>query len=108
MSEKFVVENEAGHYPNDNKTEDWQDDFRGKVYISETGWYWAGIKKNEGGNNRPPLVAKLRKMTQEMVQKYCHDIKVLTKEQAKEKFSKADSGSSRRRGDSEIDDDIPF
>ena len=43
-----------------------------------------------------------------MVQKYCHDIKVLTKEQAKEKFSKADSGSSRRRGDSEIDDDIPF
>ena len=26
----------------------------------------------------------------------------------KEKFSKADSGSSRSRGDSEIDNDIPF
>jgi hypothetical protein len=108
MSEKFVVENECGYYPNDNKKEDWQDDYRTKVYISEPGWYWAGLKKNEGGGNRPPLVSKLRKMTQEMVQKYCHDIKILTKEQAKEKFSKADSGSSRSRGDSEIDNDIPF
>ena len=47
-------------------------------------------------------------MTQEMVQKYCNDIKVLTKEQAKEKYGKGDSGASRSRGDSEIDDDIPF
>ncbi len=38
MSEKFVVENECGYYPNDNKKEDWQDDYRTKVYISEPGW----------------------------------------------------------------------
>lgn len=54
------------------------------------------------------MQVEVRKMTQEMTQKYCHDIKVLTKEQAKEKYGKGDSGASRSRGDSEIDNDIPF
>ncbi len=107
MSEKFTTQNKAGLWNNDNKQEPWQDDYRSKIYISEPGWHWIGAVE-KGGEGKPAMQVEVRKMTQEMVQKYCHDIKVLTKEQAKEKYGKGDSGASRSRGDSEIDNDIPF
>ncbi len=107
MSEKFTTQNKAGLWGNDNKQEPWQDDYRSKIYISEPGWHWIGAVE-KGGEGKPAMQVEVRKMTQEMVQKYCHDIKVLTKEQAKEKYGKGDSGASRSRGDSEIDNDIPF
>ncbi len=107
MSEKFTTQNKAGLWNNDNKQEPWQDDYRSKIYISEPGWHWIGAVE-KGGEGKPAMQVEVRKMTQEMTQKYCHDIKVLTKEQAKEKYGKGDSGASRSRGDSEIDNDIPF
>ena len=78
MSEKFTTQNKAGLWNNDNKQEPWQDDYKSKIYISEPGWHWIGAVE-KGGEGKPAMQVEVRKMTQEMTQKYCHDIKVLTK-----------------------------
>ena len=52
------------------------------------------------------MKVNLRALDHDSVDKYCADIQVLTKEQAKEMWSKP--GSERVRNDKEIDSDIPF
>jgi len=81
---------------------------RGKIYVEKPGWHWVGIKEvAKNGNDRAPdLKLSLRALDRESVSKYCGDTKVLTKEQAKELWSKP--GSERTRSDKEIDSDIPF
>jgi hypothetical protein len=108
MTEKSVVENQTGVWTNDNKREEWMDDFKGKIYVEKPGWHWVGIKEvAKNGNDRAPdLKLSLRALDRESVSKYCGDTKVLTKEQAKELWSKP--GSERTRSDKEIDSDIPF
>lgn len=108
MADKSVVENQTGVWTNDNKREEWMDDFKGKIYVEKPGWHWIGVKENakNGNANAPDLKINLRALDRESVEKYCSDIQVLTKEQAKEMWSKP--GSERTRTDKEIDSDIPF
>ena len=46
MADKSVVENQTGVWTNDNKREEWMDDFKGKIYVEKPGWHWVGIKEN--------------------------------------------------------------
>ena len=107
-TDKSVVENQTGVWTNDNKREEWMDDFKGKIYVEKPGWHWVGIKENakNGNANAPDMKVNLRALDRDSVDKYCADIQVLTKEQAKEMWSKP--GSERVRNDKEIDSDIPF
>jgi len=108
VADKSVVENQTGVWTNDNKREEWMDDFKGKIYVEKPGWHWVGVKENakNGNANAPDLKINLRALDRDSVDKYCSDIQVLTKEQAKEMWSKP--GSERVRNDKEIDNDIPF
>ena len=108
VADKSVVENQTGVWTNDNKREEWMDDFKGKIYVEKPGWHWVGIKENakNGNANAPDMKVNLRALDRDSVDKYCADIQVLTKEQAKEMWSKP--GSERVRNDKEIDSDIPF
>ena len=108
VADKSVVENQTGVWTNDNKREEWMDDFKGKIYVEKPGWHWIGVKENakNGNANAPDLKINLRALDRDSVDKYCSDIQVLTKEQAKEMWSKP--GSERVRNDKEIDSDIPF
>jgi hypothetical protein len=48
-------------------------------------------------------------MDNAQVNQYCGEYTVLTKEQAKEKYSRSETpGASRQRTDKELDDAIPF
>ena len=103
MSEKYVTENESGLWNNDSKTEDWMDDFKSKIYISEPGWHWIGARENEG-DNRPALQVTVRHMDDKQINQYCSEYTVLTKEQAKEKWSKKEPDKKK----TESEDDLPF
>jgi|TARA_R100000049_G_C1940634_1_gene84742 hypothetical protein len=103
MSEKYVTENESGLWNNDSKTEDWMDDFKSKIYISEPGWHWIGARENEG-DNRPALQVTVRRMDDKQINQYCSEYTVLTKEQAKEKWSKKEPDKKK----TESEDDLPF
>ena len=108
VTDKSVVENQTGVWVNDNKREEWMDDFKGKIYIEKPGWHWVGIKENAKGDNdrAPDMRVNLRPLDRESVEKYVGEVRILTKEQAKEMWSKP--GSERVRNDKEIDNDIPF
>jgi len=108
VSDKSVVENQTGVWVNENKREEWMDDFKGKIYIQKPGWHWVGIKENDKGQNdrAPDMKVNVRALDADSVSRYCSDIQVLTKEQAKEMWSKP--GAERTRTDKEIDNDIPF
>jgi hypothetical protein len=108
MADKFVTENRTGLWNNDRKMEEWQDDFRSKIYIKEPGWHWIGAREG-AGEGKPALTVEVRKMDNAQVNQYCGEYTVLTKEQAKEKYSKSETpGASRQRTDKELDDTIPF
>ena len=107
--DKFAVENKGGGWPNDRKTADWQDDFKGKIYVKGLGWCWFGLKE-QTGENRPAFQLELRLMDDEAIKQYCSEISVLTKEQAKEKWS---NGPTTPQGNGGYKpavnvDDIPF
>lgn len=107
MADKFVTENRTGVWPNDRKVEEWQDDYRSKIYVAKAGWHWIGIREG-AGEGKPAMNVELRHMDNAQVQQYCSEYTVLTKEQAKEKYSKSETpGASRQRTD-ELDDTIPF
>jgi hypothetical protein len=108
VADKSVVENQTGVWVNDNKREEWMDDFKGKIYVEKPGWHWVGIKENAKGDNdrAPDMRVNLRPLDRESVEKYVGEVRILTKEQAKEMWSKP--GSERVRNDKEIDNDIPF
>lgn len=108
MADKSVVENQTGVWVNDNKREEWMDDFKGKIYVEKPGWHWVGIKENAKGDNdrAPDMRVNLRPLDRESVEKYVGEVRILTKEQAKEMWSKP--GSERVRNDKDIDNDIPF
>ena len=108
VTDKSVVENQTGVWVNDNKREEWMDDFKGKIYVEKPGWHWVGIKENAKGDNdrAPDMRVNLRPLDRESVEKYVGEVRILTKEQAKEMWSKP--GSERVRNDKEIDNDIPF
>ena len=108
VTDKSVVENKTGVWVNDNKREEWMDDFKGKIYVEKPGWHWVGIKENAKGDNdrAPDMRVNLRPLDRESVEKYVGEVRILTKEQAKEMWSKP--GSERVRNDKEIDNDIPF
>ena len=108
MADKFVTENRTGLWNNDRKTEEWMDDYRSKIYITSPGWHWIGAREG-AGEGKPALTVDLRAMDNAQVQQYCSDYTVLTKEQAREKYSKSETpGASRSRADKEIDSDKPF
>ena len=105
MAEKtYITENKAGLWNNDRKTDDWMDDFNGKIYIAKAGWHWVGAKEQEG-DNKPALQVELRPMTDDQTEKYCSDYSVLTKAQAKEKWSKEEPAATKK---TEPEDDLPF
>ena len=105
MAEKtYITENKAGLWNNDRKTDDWMDDFNGKIYIAKAGWHWVGAKEQEG-DNRPALQVAVRPMDEVHVQKYSSECIVLTKEQAKEKWSKKEPDKKNKESE---DDDLPF
>jgi hypothetical protein len=108
VADKSVVENQTGVWVNDNKREEWMDDFKGKIYVEKPGWHWVGIKENAKGDNdrAPDMRVNLRPLDRESVEKYVGEVRILTKEQAKEMWSKP--GSERVRNDKDIDNDIPF
>jgi hypothetical protein len=101
---KYVTENKAGLWTNDRKTDDWMDDFNGKIYVAKAGWHWVGAKELEG-DNRPALQVVVRPMDEVHVQKYSSECTVLTKEQAKEKWSKFKEEPNKTASE---DDDLPF
>ena len=107
--DKVAVENKGGGWPNDRKTADWQDDYKGKIYIAKPGWHWLGIKE-QTGENRPAFQLELRLMDDEAIKQYCSEISVLTKEQAKEKWSKGPTTPQGNGGYKPAVnvDDIPF
>jgi hypothetical protein len=97
MADKYVVENKAGLWTSERKTADWMDDWSGKVYISKSGWHWMGGKNNtrEAG---PAVDIEVRPMDADQISKYTADYDILTKEEAKERWSK-DSNSSSSSSD---------
>lgn len=111
MEEKVTTMNQCGAWRNQDKVEDWHDDYKSKVYVSHEGWYWVGLRKAEKKTSKSPDVElKLRPMSDAEASKYCGDIRVLTPDQARAKWgAKNESpGSNRSRNDKELDDDIPF
>ena len=106
MADKYVTENKSGLWTNDRKTDDWMDDFGGKIYVAKSGWHWIGAKEQEG-DNKPALQVELRPMTDDQTEKYCSDYSVLTKAQAKEKWSKQEEEPAPTKK-TESDDDLPF
>ena len=102
---KYVTENKSGLWTNDRKTDDWMDDFNGKIYVAEAGWHWIGAKKQEG-DNRPALQVEVRPMDDNQVKQYCSDSIVLTKEQAKEKWSTKEEPAKKKTASE--DEDLPF
>jgi hypothetical protein len=85
--DKVAIENRGGAWINDRKTADWQDDYKGKMYIAKPGWHWLGVKE-QTGENRPAFQVDLRPLDDAAVKQYCSEISVLTKEQAKDKWGK--------------------
>ena len=105
MADKYVTENKSGLWINDRKTDDWMDDFNGKIYVAKAGWHWIGAKEQDD-DNKPALKVELRPMTSDEIDKYCSDYTVLTKEQAKEKWSKKEPAATKKTESD--DDDLPF
>jgi len=108
--DKVAVENKGGAWVNDRKTADWQDDYKGKVYVKEPGWHWFGLKE-QAGENKPAFQMALRPLDGEAVKQYCADISVLTAEQAKEKWGNGGfkrSSTTKYTPGADADDPIPF
>jgi hypothetical protein len=107
--DKVTVENRGGVWINDRKTADWQDDYKGKMYIAKPGWHWIGVKE-QTGENRPAFQVDLRPLDDDAIKQYCSEISILTKEQAKEKWSKGPTTPQGNGGykPAVSVDDIPF
>ena len=71
--DKVTVENRGGAWINDRKTADWQDDYKGKMYVAKPGWHWLGIKE-QTGENRPAFQVDLRPLDDDAIKQYCSDI----------------------------------
>ena len=99
MADKYVVENKAGLWLSDRKTADWMDDWNGKIYISKEGWYWMGGKQNTRENG-PAVDIEIRPMDSDQVSKYTADIDILTKEEAKQRWSQTSGGNGSSHNDS--------
>ena len=93
MADKYVVENKAGLWTSDRKTADWMDDWSGKVYIAKSGWHWVGGKNNTRENG-PAVDIEVRPMDADQVTKYTADFDILTKEEAKQRWSQGSNGST--------------
>ena len=92
MADKYVVENKAGLWMSDRKTADWMDDWSGMVYIAKAGWHWVGGKENTRENG-PAVDIELRPMDSDQVSKYTADFDILTKEEAKQRWTQGSNGS---------------
>ena len=91
MADKYVVENKAGLWASDRKTADWMDDWNGKMYVAKAGWHWVGGKHNTRDNG-PAVDIEVRPMDSDQMNKYTADYDILTKEQAKERWSQNSNG----------------
>ena len=48
MADKYVTENRSGLWINDRKTDDWMDDFNGKIYVAKENLTTTCPFNNEG------------------------------------------------------------
>ena len=92
MADKYVVENKAGLWASDRKTADWMDDWSGKMYVAKAGWHWVGGKHNTRDNG-PAVDIEVRPMDSDQMNKYAADYDILTKDQAKERWTQHSNGS---------------
>ena len=92
MADKYVVENKAGLWASDRKTADWMDDWSGKMYVAKAGWHWVGGKHNTRDNG-PAVDIEVRPMDSDQMNKYASDYDILTKDQAKERWTQHSNGS---------------
>lgn len=107
MPDRYAVVNKGGAYKNDNKSEGWHADFKGKIPVGNK-WYWLDIRKvDKSSDKQPDVDVSLRPMSDAEERKYCSDISVITADQAKQmRASKEMPGANRSRDT--LDDPLPF
>ena len=54
-------DNDGAAFPVDSKTEDWHDDFSGKIMVDGS-MYWLGVRNMESKAGKPYLKLKVRPM----------------------------------------------
>jgi len=111
MPDRYAVINKGGVYTNNNKTEKWHADHKGKMpvgTVSNYKWYWVDVRNVDKTNSKQPdKDLSLRPMSDAEERKYCSDIKVIDAEQAKQMRAAKEMPGANRSRDT-LDDPLPF